>query len=244
MGCPSYGYGRSRNTRLAAWDGCMLHASKTTAWQAGSAGPLYDGCTPVVTGGKVGSQASSGCSLLALASGIAPLLCAAATWSSHSNPHRTPSALTREELWEQHLPWGCWFVLKDRFPDSGYTVVLCPSSSRFGQAVVHFLPLLLKETSGQSSGCRWPSGRDLPQKNQVQGFTGLSNGWHGITAGGREGAPASHQDGKRKWWSVISSSRHIGMQVVWKKSGLCHLTLFPTIKIRKNDLSLQGSWKH
>lgn len=35
MGCHSYGYGRSRNTRLAAWDGHMLYASKTTACQAG-----------------------------------------------------------------------------------------------------------------------------------------------------------------------------------------------------------------
>lgn len=136
--------------------------------------------------------------LPALASGIAPLLCAAARRSSHSNPHRTPPALTHEELWEQHLPWGCWFILKDHFPDSGYTVVTSPSSSRFGQAVVRFLPLLPKETSGQSSGCRWPSGIDLTQNNQVQRFTGLSNDWHGITAGGGEGAPASHQDGNTR----------------------------------------------
>lgn len=50
--------------------------------------------------------------------------------------------------------------------DSGYTVVFSPSKSRFGKVVAHSLSPLSKEMPCQSSGCRWPSGIDLPPDNQ------------------------------------------------------------------------------
>lgn len=94
-------------------------------------------------------------------------------------------------------PMGRLVGFEGPFP-SGYTVVFSPSSGRFGQVVFHFLLLLPKETSDLCSGCRWPSGTSLPQNDEVQRFTGLSDSWHSITAGGGEGVPASHQGGKRK----------------------------------------------